>query len=417
MRVTWLVGLLVVAGCEMGEIGDGSSSGQTCEGPLGPPITGSALTAMPACCAAEQGQAHCLPNDKLPPELKGFVEACDSGSSCIPDSFLKTGAAEPPATCTAFGGDGVCLSRCIPQVAMNAGLLRQDTCAGADELCVPCISPLDMKPTGACELLTLAQCVGEDGPNNNPPPSAACDDPNTCNYEASCAPVIDPSVLTSCGPDAHCLDAALITDPAQAARLGKCTDPTKLCVPDSFIKTGGKFTAATCTSVAGAEGRCLSKVLPDVAKQADLLPQSSCAASELCTPCFNPIDGTSTGACNLSCDTGPTQPAKTFASCCSARAKCVPASAVPDDQEDQLEQDTCGDADVCVPNEILNDGPFPTCNANSLILGNYTGVCLSDCLDFGIQGIALARGNCQANFKCAPCTQNGQPTGAPGCPP
>ena len=95
----------------------------------------------------------------------------------------------------------------------------------------------------------------------------------------------------------------------------------------------------------------------------------------------------------------------------------MPATAVPDDQEDQLEQDTCGAADLCVPNEILADGPFPACNANSFILGNYTGVCLSDCLDFGIQGVALARGNCQANYKCAPCTQNGQPTGAPGCPP
>lgn len=70
-----------------------------------------------------------------------------------------------------------------------------------------------------------------------------------------------------------------------------------------------------------------------------------------------------------------------------------------------------------MPTEILNDGPFPACTASSLILGGYTGVCLSDCLDFGIQGIALAKGSCAANFKCVPCTQGGQPTGAPGCPP
>jgi hypothetical protein len=412
----WVLGVLtLVAGCES-MIGDGGSTGgETCEGPLGPPITGAALTAMPSCCAAEQGQAHCLSNDKMPAELKGFLEACDSGSSCIPDSFLKTGAAEPPATCTAFGGNGVCLSRCIPQVAENAGLLRADTCTGADELCVPCISPLDNMPTGACDLLELATCVGEGG-GTNPPPSAACDDPATCNYEASCAPVIDPTALTSCGADAHCLDAALITDPAQAAQLAKCTDPTKLCVPDVFIKTGGKFTPASCTSVAGAEGRCLSRVLPAVAGQEDLLPQATCASNELCTPCYNPIDGTSTGACNLSCDVGPTQPAKTFASCCDARAKCVPSAAIPDAQEENLEQDSCMTAELCVPTQILNDGPFPTCNANSIILGSYTGVCLSDCLDFGIQGIALARGNCAANNKCAPCVQNGQPTGAPGCP-
>lgn len=414
MRIlSWLVGVVVVAGCTTGVDSSGNGAPK-CEGPLGPPITGSQLTGMTACCQAAQGEAHCLSNDKLPAELKGFVEACDSGNSCIPDSFLKTGAAEPPATCTAFGGAGVCLSRCIPQVSMNEGLLRKDTCTGVDELCVPCISPLDQKETGACKLLELATCVGDE---NVDPPQSGCDDPATCNYEASCPAVIDPSTMTSCGPDAHCLDAALIPDPAQAAQLAKCTDATKYCVPDTFIKTGGKFTPPSCTSVAGAEGRCLSLVLPAVKNQADLLPQATCTAAERCTPCFSPIDGTSTGACSQSCDTGPTQPPKTFANCCSARAKCVPATSIPDDQEDQLKRDSCATADLCVPTEILNDGPFPACTANSFILGNYSGVCLSDCLDFGIQGVALAKGSCANNFKCAPCTQNGQPTGAPGCPP
>jgi hypothetical protein len=228
--------------------------------------------------------------------------------------------------------------------------------------------------------------------------------------------VIDPTALTSCGPDAHCLDAALITDPAQAAQLGKCMDASKLCVPDVFIKTGGKFTPKTCTSVGGAEGRCLSLVLPDVKDQEALLPQDTCAATEKCSPCYNPIDGTNTGACNISCDTGPTKAPVTFAKCCSMRAHCVPQTAIPDDQEDNLSQDSCADTNLCVPDQILLDQAIPTCTANSFILGNYSGVCLSDCFDFGIQGIALARGTCASSFKCAPCEQNGQPTGAPGCP-
>ena len=124
----------------------------------------------------------------------------------------------------------------------------------------------------------------------------------------------------------------------------------------------------------------------------------------------------STGACNLSCDTGPTKPAVTFAQCCDARAHCVPTSAIPDDQEDNLDQDNCAATNLCVPDQILLNQTIPTCSANSFILGNYTGVCLSDCFDFGIQGIALSRGNCMSNYTCAPCTQNGQPTGAPGCP-
>jgi len=96
------------------------------------------------------------------------------------------------------------------------------------------------------------------------------------------------------------------------------------------------------------------------------------------------------------------------------------APRVPADQQDQLSEQECTSSQpgsLCVPNEILANGPFPACTANSVILGNYTGVCLSDCLDFGIQGVALAKGSCSSGFTCAPCEQFGQPTGAPGCPP
>lgn len=403
--------IVLIAACQIGSTGEE----EACEGPLGKPVKGSQLAALDTCCQAEAGAAHCLEAGRVPGEIQPLLEQCASGGYCIPDSFLETGAAEPPAQCTAFGGSGVCLSRCIPQVAMNAGLLRKETCLGADDLCVPCINPVDGMPTHACDLLELAKCVGDDSdPGNN---TAACDDPATCNYEASCPPVLDPTTLTACGPDAHCLDAALITDPAQSSRLGKCADQTKLCVPDIFIKTGGKFTPPTCNSVGGAEGRCLSLVLPDVKSQEALLPQDTCAASERCTPCYNPVDGTSTGACSLACDTGPTKPPVTFAKCCSDRAHCVPSASIPDEQEGNLSQDDCTDTNLCVPDQILLAQTIPTCTANSFILGNYTGVCLSDCFDFGIQGIALARGSCQSNFKCAPCTQNGEPTGAPGCPP
>ncbi len=408
--------LLTLAACMPGAETTGGNEQQTCAGPLGAPMNISGINALTASCQEQGGAAHCLADDKVPAEIQPFVETCTTGGYCIPDGFLATGASQPPKTCTAFGGDGVCLSKCIPQVAENAGILRADVCDGADDLCVPCINPLDGMPTGACDLRELARCEGEDpGPNN---PVNGCDAPATCDYEASCDPVIDPSTLPSCGADAHCVDAVLAGD--QAAQLAKCDDGVKVCVPDAFLVTGGKFTPATCTSAGGAEGRCLNVVIPQVAEQAGLLPQDTCAASEKCTPCFSPLDGSDTGACRLSCDAGPTQPATTFASCCDGRAKCVPATSIPDDQEDQLSAQECEDdapGALCVPNEIIAGGPFPTCNANSLILGSYTGVCLSTCLDFGIQGIALAKGNCQSGFKCAPCLQNGQPTGAPGCPP
>jgi hypothetical protein len=415
MRASSLLCTIVLITACQPSTGSGGDE-EACEGPLGKPIPPSQLTAMTACCQAEAGKAHCLDDGRVPAELEPFVAACDTGGYCIPDNFLETGAAEPPATCTAFGGSGVCLSRCIPQVAENAGLLRKETCAGADELCVPCISPLDNMPTGACDLLELATCVGEGGKGDGSGGGTSCDDPATCDYDADCPPVLDPATLASCGADAHCVDPALVTDPNQKAQLGTCTGGTKLCVPDVFIRTGGKFTPATCSSVGGAEGRCLSRVLPAVKAQDALLPQDTCTANERCAPCYDPITGMSTGACNLSCDAGPKRAPVTFAQCCDARAHCVPSSSIPDDQEDNLDQDSCADTNLCVPDQILLGQTIPTCTASSLLLGSYSGVCLSDCFSFGIQGLALARGSCQSGFKCAPCVQNGQPTGAPGCP-
>src|SRR5262245_17765271 len=125
--------LLLVAGYQHDEQ-------NTCTGPLGPPISVSALSKMTACCQEQQGKAHCLAN--VPEEIKGQVAQCSGGGGyCIPDSLLESGGAVPPASCKAFGGDGVCLSKCIPDVAKNAASLAPDTCTGADELCVPCINP------------------------------------------------------------------------------------------------------------------------------------------------------------------------------------------------------------------------------------------------------------------------------------
>ena len=47
---------------------------------------------------------------------------------------------------------------------------------------------------------------------------------------------------------------------------------------------------------------------------------------------------------------------------------------------------------------------------------DYTGVCLSNCLDFGFgSDFALDKGNCSAGHTCVPCFDDGKPTGAPGC--
>jgi hypothetical protein len=115
-------------------------------------------------------------------------------------------------------------------------------------------------------------------------------------------------------------------------------------------------------------------------------------------------------------------PAMPFPACCEGRARCVPAATVDPMQAENLEEHECGDLTggpyLCVPDELIRGDTPPACNAESWILGDYNGVCLSDCLDFGFEGIALEQGNCAGGYTCAPCIDptSGQPTGAPGCP-
>jgi hypothetical protein len=106
----------------------------------------------------------------------------------------------------------------------------------------------------------------------------------------------------------------------------------------------------------------------------------------------------------------------TFAACCQAKAHCVPTSSVPQAEVGNLSQQECAAQNLCVPDQLLESQPIPTCSATSIFLGNYTGVCLSNCLDFGIEGAALDQGSCTSGYTCAPCSIGGQPTGAPGCP-
>ena len=197
-------------------------------------------------------------------------------------------------------------------------------------------------------------------------------------------------------------------------------------MPDVFIEAGGNFIPPTCASLDGAEGRCLNDAIPQVAAEASQLTQSTCAVFEKCVPCFSPIDGTKTGACNLSCDPGPTKPIVLFPSCCSENGKdegrCVPTPIIPTAEQSQPRlgqlhvEDGPLRAERDAEHRRVQAADLHAPRASSS--GNYTGVCLSKCLSFGIQGIALAQGTCDDIHTCAPCTNplSGKPTGAPGCP-
>jgi len=388
-----------------------------CEGPA--TLEKVDPSTLPPCCDG----AHCLPTAKVPGKFRRSLATC-AGGYCMPDGFLR---GDTPGTCTAFGKEAACASKCLPEAAKNAALLQQDTC-GAGELCAPCINPLTNEATGICEIgkpSAPGDCKGSGGND------ASAGPPPKCPHEGP--PVLDPLGLPSCGnmSGSHCMDTKLVSAD-MAKKLAPCdrgagagAARSGLCVPDVFITTGGQFIPPTCVSVGGAEGRCLHQSLPDVAKQKDSLPQSTCGGRESCVPCASPIDGADTGACKLSCDPGPTTPPYLFPTCCvqagAPRGRCVPSDRVSVDEKARVTKDTCASSDLCVPSENLDDSFVPTkCAAFSAVyLGNYQGVCLSKCLKFsGLDALAIAKGSCDDLHQCVPCKKpGGEPTGAPGCVP
>jgi hypothetical protein len=413
----FVIAAVLAAGCTVGEV-DGTTSGGTglpqpdCTGPLGAPRDPATL---PTCCTDSVGGAHCLPDDVIPSELRGFLAACPTGGACVPDPFIETGGVYTPASCTSLeGAPGVCLSACIPQVADYIKLLPQDVCAD-DERCAPCTNPLDNTDTGACQI--SFSCDGGSGAGGG----GGGPGPATCPHDG--APVIDPTTLPACAPGAHCLVDALVP-PAMADQLAACDGGGSKCVPDELIAAGGNYIPPTCQSVAGAEGRCLSTALPQVAGQATLLPQSTCEADHLCAPCFDPLTGADTGACRISCDPGPASGPTPLPTCCTGRGTCVPAAAAGD-KADQLGQDSCpdaaagGDQLVCAPDVFLMpDYHPPVCDTG--LLGDLFGPdyapgrCLPDCLP-AVSSFLIGQGSCADDGdKCAPCLDplTGQPTGA-----
>jgi len=131
-----------------------------------------------------------------------------------------------------------------------------------------------------------------------------------------------------------------------------------------------------------------------------------------------PANGSGSGGTNVDgTDAGVPPPKPTpLDPCCHDRAHCVASTDIPAASQTFLDNDSCDDDQLCVPDQILDADPIATCTANSGALGDYTGVCLSDCFHFGVAGLALAKGSCDSHELCVPCDVGGQPTGAPGCP-
>lgn len=222
-----------------------------------------------------------------------------------------------------------------------------------------------------------------------------------------------PSAICASG-DGVCLsqpDLANMAPRVKLDDLGKCDD-ARYCVPIAIATQGGRGVGKPCTSLNKSEGRCMSRCLPKVAAQEQVLPQDDCSAEELCMPCYDPRTGADTGACHEGCDTGPTEPPALYPKCCSDRGLCLPPS-VSGVQSLDLKQDTCAAGDMCTPIE-LSAPTFKPKSCDSV--GGTEGRCLSKCIGGALGALqtrVLTIGCAKKEF-CAPCFDplTGEETGA-----
>ena len=213
-----------------------------------------------------------------------------------------------------------------------------------------------------------------------------------------------------CGGIGQCVDGS--SNPQAAMNLDQDICMAGLvCAPTTF--SDPTYIPPTCTSASNAEGRCVNECFTAGVGAAQFLPQDTCQAGEKCVPCFNPVDGMPTGACDNNGDM-PVQPPVTFSDCCANLGKCVPMSLVPPDRAAQLPMDTCTQGDLCAPTVVINDPEhkFAPCTAN-ILFQMHPGACVPACLA-GSQAGLLAQETCAQGELCAPCVNplDMMPTGA-----
>lgn len=398
-------------------------------------IQGEDPNQFPKCTGPKGGAGRCVPKEKLGAFADKFVDGgCAGGTVCVAESLVKSGTSVELKKCKPVLGqsteDGRCFSTLAKDAVANYDLLKNatgDQC-GADEVCAPCLNPLaNNAPTGVCFKPSSGSDCTAGGGNNGGTSGGGSPQNVACPYNGP--PLVNVSTfpVEDCGSGMRCVPANLLPSPDLVKSLKTCAQG--VCAPEKSIAAAGNYVPKTCTSVAGAEGRCINENVPQVAAQKSMLPRDTCDPNEYCTPCYSPLDGTDTGACKTAkCDAAK-QPAKTFTGCCvdknnPARGKCVPKTMVPSNMSKNLGDDDgkCQkDVEVCVPNEFVTTPGYKgsPCNGSTFLFGGYTGVCLSDCLEFGFfQSLGISRGSCPSSNKCVPCTNplDGSPTGAPGCP-
>ncbi|HEX4334814.1 MAG TPA: hypothetical protein VH062_02805 [Polyangiaceae bacterium] len=245
-----------------------------------------------------------------------------------------------------------------------------------------------------------------------------------------------------------CVKTSSISDPLRKVAYGHdtCASSTDAasdlkCEPtaDAIADAGTLGVYEKCTAKLGGtlalEGRCLPKCFVAGMAAASNLAQETCMTADfVCAPCYNPIDGTDTGACSQKDGDKPVDPAPAkFKTCGALKAGgtdlgiCVPSGLVTDPvQKAALDMaftgdagvaDLCATGDICAPATKANDinACFKHCKS---AVGD--GACVPTYLVPANERSVLSSmpDTCDKdNEECAPClnplsSPANQPTGA-----
>ena len=240
-------------------------------------------------------------------------------------------------------------------------------------------------------LCLLSACKSYDVPGRAPAAGGCCEGAGTCI----------PAVLVPGGV-------------ARRLAQGECAEAL-LCAPSAWLSDPNPQ-AAHCRTGGDREGRCLPSCLPEVSAQAERLERETCAAQELCVPCFDPLSGADSLACRIGAD-APEEKAAPFPRCCSGEGRCLPgellSESVPADQVERLGADSCEGEALCVPERWLGEGEARSAICRTA--GAREGRCLPSCLpEVREQAERLAREDCESHERCVPCFDplSGEDTGA-----
>jgi hypothetical protein len=137
------------------------------------------------------------------------------------------------------------------------------------------------------------------------------------------------------------------------------------------------------------------------------LSRATCTEGQTCTPCFNPLTGDSTGACEHAGDAPTEAPLTGFAECADNTGYCLPAFAAGNSAA-QLSRLTCAEGELCAPKVKVADPSacFSRCDGGAL----GPGACVPQFLTAQL-GSLLMRASCAVGELCAPCDALGNHTG------